>query len=149
VKRVQRVAAYCLCLDGDDRLLMCRLSAITGNAGKWTLPGGGVEHGEHPEQAAIRELREETGYVGVVRELLTVDSARRETHDDAGEPLDYHAIRFVYRTDIADIGPVVHELEGSTDRAEWFTREQLAGLPLVPLGALGVHLAYSDRGLLT
>jgi ADP-ribose pyrophosphatase len=28
------------------------------------LPGGGVEHGESPAQAAARELEEETGYVG-------------------------------------------------------------------------------------
>lgn len=30
--------------------------------GVWTLPGGGVKKGETPEQAAVREIREELGY---------------------------------------------------------------------------------------
>lgn len=38
----------------------------------WTLPGGGIEEGEEPRQAAIREVKEETGIeVGDVRQLFT------------------------------------------------------------------------------
>ena len=36
----------------------------------WTLPGGGVEAGESPAAAVIRELAEETGLCGVVRREL-------------------------------------------------------------------------------
>ena len=53
-RRIQRVAAYNVCVDPDDRLLVCRLSDITEAPGAWTLPGGGIQFGEHPEIAAIR-----------------------------------------------------------------------------------------------
>ena len=61
-----------------SRLLLCRLSDITERPGWWTLPGGGIDFGEHPEAGALRELHEETGLIGRIVELLAVDSLRRE-----------------------------------------------------------------------
>ncbi|BCL27948.1 (deoxy)nucleoside triphosphate pyrophosphohydrolase [Streptomyces aurantiacus] len=45
----------------DGRLLAARRSAPVELAGRWELPGGKVEPGESPEQALVRELREELG----------------------------------------------------------------------------------------
>ena len=36
------------------------------------LPAGGMEKGQSPEETALRELREETGYVGDVAEIIEV-----------------------------------------------------------------------------
>jgi 8-oxo-dGTP diphosphatase len=45
---------------GDEILLLKRAQG-TALAGQWYIPGGMVERGEHPEDAALRELREEAG----------------------------------------------------------------------------------------
>jgi 8-oxo-dGTP diphosphatase len=141
---VQRVAAYNVCVDAQDRLLLCRLSSITERPGSWTLPGGGVEFGEHPEHAALRELHEETGVHGSIEELLAVDSITRVARDaDDERAHDYHAVRIIYRT-VARSGELKHEAVGSTDLAAWYTRAELDALPLVDTGKLGVRLAFGD-----
>ena len=140
---IQRVAAYNVCVDADDRLLLCRLSDITEAPGSWTLPGGGIDFGEHPEAGALRELQEETGLVGRVTELLAVDSMHRPARAGEGGH-EYHSIRIIYRT-VIEGGTLAHETNESTDRAAWWTRTELETMPLVSTSALGVRLAYGER----
>ena len=92
-----RVGAYAICIDGD-RLLLCRIGPAMMGAGIWTLPGGEVEFGEDPADAALRELAEETGLVGRIGELLEV-SSRLYRPDDV-EPPPVHAIRVIYRVEV-------------------------------------------------
>ena len=44
----------------------------------WTLPGGGIEAGETPEEAVLREVWEETGLVGLNPRFLFLDSKGQE-----------------------------------------------------------------------
>jgi ADP-ribose pyrophosphatase YjhB (NUDIX family) len=143
VRQRQRIAAYNVIVDEHGQLLLVRLSDLTEAPGAWTLPGGGVDFGEHPEDAAIRELHEETGLTGRIVELLTVDSYHRRSRDEEGD-YDYHAIRIVYRTEIEG-AELVHEADGSTDMAQWFSFEELDEVSLVPMGALGVSYAFGER----
>lgn len=58
----------------DGRVLMVRLQ----RPGKsfWVLPGGAIEKGETPQEAAVREVREETGLEVAIDRLLFVEEPR-------------------------------------------------------------------------
>lgn len=136
------LGAYALCIDPGDQLLLARMGTGA-DKGRWTLPGGGVEPGEHPDQAVLRELHEETGLVGSGgRPVVGVFSVvyERTTARPWGR---VHHVGIVY--DFRGVaGDIRDEQDGSTDRCAWFSREDAARLPLVALGEYGVHLAWRN-----
>src|SRR6185295_4301140 len=72
--RRTRIGSYSLCLDDEGRILLARLSALEVDVGAWTMPGGGINFGEHPDAAAVRELEEETGLIGEIEEVAGIFS---------------------------------------------------------------------------
>ena len=60
--------ATLICMRNTDILLVKR--AFEPAKGEWSLPGGFIELGETPEDAAVRELKEETNLNGEVIKLL-------------------------------------------------------------------------------
>ena len=60
--RLALVVAAAL-VDADGRVLIAQRPAGKQLAGLWEFPGGKVEAGERPEEALIRELREELGII--------------------------------------------------------------------------------------
>ncbi len=69
------VPAACVVLvDDRNRLLLVKRRAAP-KQGMWCLPGGFVESGETPEEAAVRELKEETGLTGRINTLIGVTTS--------------------------------------------------------------------------
>jgi 8-oxo-dGTP diphosphatase len=138
VPSISRLAAYGV-IHRDDRVLLCRVSAGNLGAGLWTLPGGGMEFGESPEQGAAREVEEETGYLARVTGPPAIHSDAGAWPFSAG-PVRYHTIRFVYPMEITG-GAERREVDGSTDEFGWFAPSELAGLPLADIveRALGLE----------
>ncbi|WP_018347842.1 NUDIX domain-containing protein [Longispora albida] len=130
--RAQRFAAYAVATDPGGRVLLTRVSEGYPGAGRWHLPGGGIDFGEQPGPALMRELTEETGQRGRLLALLGVASHRDEAQiGPEGYPIDWHGVRAFYRVMVDNpVAPRVYDTAGSTCEACWFTPSEVTGLPL-------------------
>lgn len=135
-----RVAAYAIIVDDEGRVLLAHWNE--GRRAAWTLPGGGLEPGEDPADAARREVEEETGFHVELGELLGIHSrvipARQRITAGADAPL--HTLRILYRARITG-GRLRNEVGGSTDRAAWFAIADIADLQHVQLVDIGLEMA--------
>ena len=126
--QLQRVAAYALAVrDGDDgpEVLLTRNSARGPHPGSWTLPGGGIDHGEEPRDAVVREVHEETGLACTPGDVLDVTSAHFEGTAPSGRREDFHALQIVFDAEVTDGEPAVMECGGTTDAAAWVPLSEL------------------------
>ena len=111
-----RVAAYALITRGEGESQEILLPHWRdGDMHGWTLPGGGVEAGEHPADGAVREVKEETGYDVRLTSLLGIDSAVLPISAQGDE---LQALRILYRAEIL-AGELTVEIDGTTDDVAW------------------------------
>ena len=138
-----RVGAYAVLVDDRQRILLALWNE--GPTPAWTVPGGGVEEGETPEEAAVREVREETGYDVELVRLLGEDRftiAARDRLDGSGRALE--GIRVVFEARIVG-GELTDEVGGTTDEAAWIPIADVPGLDRVDLVDAALRLLSGDR----
>jgi ADP-ribose pyrophosphatase YjhB (NUDIX family) len=123
--RRQRVAAYAL-VRRDDAVLLTRLSARAAHPGAWTLPGGGIDHGERPAVALAREVEEECGLSCRVGDLLDVHDTHFSGHAPSGRIEDYHGVHLIFAATVDDGEPRVAEVDGTTDAVAWVPVTEVA-----------------------
>ena len=106
--------------DQQGRLLLIQRGHAP-DKGKWSLPGGGIEAGESAEEAAVREVLEETGLdVRIVR-LAGVTEWELSEAPHAGDTL--HISDFV----VECVDPTQQARAGDDAAAlRWVTRSELA-----------------------
>ncbi len=130
----QRVAAYAVLVRGRE-VLLTRMSARTRIPGRWTLPGGGIDHGEEPRAALVREVYEETGLHVTPGALADVHSTHFTGARADGLVEDYHGIHLIFRATLAPesegVTPHVVEEDSSTDRAAWIDVDEALELDLL------------------
>lgn len=94
---------------------------------KWVQPGGHIEKDENPEEASIREVKEETGLD------IRILGERKPTKNDFIVPLalqrnemdeNHIHIDFVYAAEIIGNKDITQNVEESDD-IRWFTLEEI------------------------
>ncbi|MFF8279321.1 NUDIX hydrolase [Streptomyces lateritius] len=137
MKQELRVAAYAVCVR-DEEILLARWVDSSG-AKRWTLPGGGMDHGEEPVDTVVREVEEETGYACEPTALLGIDSIRRGWLRRLAGPGDFQGLRIIFEARITG-GSLRNEIGGSTDLAAWHPLVSVPGLERVALVDIGLDL---------
>lgn len=131
-KPVVYVAA-CALLDADGRILIARRPQGKPMAGLWEFPGGKIEPGETPEQAVVRELREE----------LNVEPCERCLHPFAFVShayADFHIVMPFFLCRTWDGFPTPTEGQ----EIAWVRKERLRDYPM-PAADLPLAAELRDR----
>lgn len=128
-KRVDEISAGGLVIDssGTKGLLIGRIDLKDQSREKllWSLPKGHIEAGESPEQAAIREVREETGIESEIQKSLGVIDFWFMA---GGKRIHKTVHHFVFKEKGGRISPQVSEV----DDVRWFPLNEIVDLLAYP-----------------
>ena len=110
----------------QNRVLLVKRNKAP-NAGQWAIPGGRVELGETLQQAAEREILEETGItIKAGKPVYTFDVIQRDAHNNC----QLHYVVIDLEADYLDGEPVAGD---DAAEARWVSANELSSLPVNPI----------------
>jgi len=126
-------------VEKDGALLLEKRAGPILETGKWGLPSGFLDRDETASQGILRELKEETGWLGEISSLFRINSnPNRPKEDRQNVSLDFLV------KPIKKIGEPDHE----SSKIEWIPIDKL--LPLKELAfdhgeSIGLYLKYKKE----
>ena len=109
----QRIAVKAFVFDPNNKVLLLRRAENDSRPGEWEVPGGGVEFGEEPFNAVVREVKEEAGLDIFIADMWGVSSVFSSKGD--------HIIQIILLCGLQDINQRVVLSKEHTDfsRSDW------------------------------
>ena len=133
VIRIKLVVAVAL-VDRDNRILIAQRPEGKHFSGFWEFPGGKIEDNERPEDALIRELKEELG-IDVIRKCLAPFTFASHSYED------FHLLMPLYICRIWTGNLIARE----DQNLKWVRAERLTDFPMPPAD---IHIIPLLRDLL-
>lgn len=137
VNKKTRIGAYGLIIRENKIALIKK--ARGGYKGLLDIPGGGIEHGESPEETLIREIKEEAGADVLNYELLDVKSNRIVWHDEIFNE-DLHQIGILYKVELKDYNLKESGDGLDSDGCSFYDIDKLSKNEITPFTLKGLEL---------
>lgn len=123
----------------DGKLLLGKRTGNILETGKWGLPGGFLNRDETAGQAAVRELKEETGWDSEIISVFRVNTRPDRPHEDRQNIAIDFLVRPTHKTG---------EQDSESSKVEWIAIDKLIPLSKFAFDhgeSIGLYLKYREK----
>lgn len=128
-------AACCL---NEDRKILMALQGKPDEEPKWSVPSGGVEHGETLEECCIREVWEETGY------RIRID---QKLFEKRGQSYGWDVEVHYFRAAVVAGSACIQDSDGLIHEVGWKSRSEITNLNLAFPEDRDFLIQFADDGI--